>query len=54
MDSLPENAVILGLADYRRMVEELTLLRLRCEKQAERIAKLEKETAARKGEPEDT
>ena len=29
MDGLLENTVLLHLVDYRRMVEELTLLRLR-------------------------
>ena len=46
MDGLLENTVLLHLVDYRRMVEELTLLRLRCEKQAEQIEKLEKGSAA--------
>lgn len=53
MDSLLENTVLLHLVDYRRMVEELTLLRLRCEKQAEQIEKLEKGSAACAGKRAD-
>ena len=53
MDGLLENTVLLHLVDYRRMVEELTLLRLRCEKQSEQIEKLEKGSAACAGKRAD-
>lgn len=52
MDGLLENPVILNLADYREMVEELTLLRLRCEKQTAQLEALWKDLAARKGKAE--
>lgn len=46
MDKLPAGAILVDAAHYGELVEELTLLRLRCEKQTALIETLKKELTA--------